>query len=82
MNALADALKPLVASGPKLLAGLSRIQDVSDREALAEAVGAALAEQASRVGKKKRGKKGKNDSNRCVVGPLRCASFELALSFA
>lgn len=52
MNALADALKPLAASGPKLLAALSSIQDVSDREALAEAVGAALAEQASRaVGK-------------------------------
>ena len=56
MNALADALKPLAASGPKLLAALSRIQDVSDREALAEAVGAALAEQASRVGKYEEGR--------------------------
>lgn len=52
MNALADALKPLAASGPRLLAALSSIQDVSDREALAEAVGAALAEQASRAGGK------------------------------
>ena len=54
MNALADAVKPLVASGPRLLAALSKIQDVSDREALAEAVGTALAEQASRVGKKEK----------------------------
>ena len=54
MNALADALKPLAASGPRLLAALASIQDVSDREALAEAVGAALAEQASRVGKRKK----------------------------
>ena len=53
MNALADALKPLAASGPRLLAALAQIQDVSDREAIAEAVGAALAEQvSSRVGKK------------------------------
>lgn len=59
MNALADALKPLAASGPKLLAALSSIQDVSDREALAEAVGAALAEQASasRLGKYEEGRR-------------------------
>ena len=50
MNALADALKPLAASGPKLLAALSKIQEPSDRECLAEAVAAALVEQASRSG--------------------------------
>jgi hypothetical protein len=48
MNALADALKPLQASGPKLLAALSCVQDQADRETLAEAVAAALAEQAAR----------------------------------
>ena len=77
MNALADALKPLAASGPKLLAALSRIEDVSDREALAEAVGAALAEQASRVGKKM---KKSIDLIRCVVLILS-SSRKLAISF-
>lgn len=57
MNALADALKPLTASGPKLLAALSRIQEISDREAFAEAIAGVLAEQASRVGKREREKR-------------------------